>query len=75
MEWAQVDFMFSAPGARVEEYPVLYHTRSGSRIGGDLLGNPTGMYGFSEKDGRIWLETDQGPLDLEKIKKNLTEKK
>ena len=75
MEWAQVDFMFSAPGARAEEYPVLYHTRSGSRIGEDLLGKTTGMYGFSEKDGRIWLETDQGLLDLEKIKKNLTEKK
>jgi hypothetical protein len=75
MEWAQVDFMFSAPGTRVEEYPVLYHIRSGSRIGEDLLGNTTGMYGFSENDGRIWLETDQGQLDLGKIKKSLTEKK
>jgi hypothetical protein len=75
MEWAQVDYMFSAPGERVEEYPVLYHIRTGSRIGGEILDKTTRMYGFSENDGRLWLETDNGPLDLEKIKKSLQVKK
>lgn len=69
-EWAQVDFMFSAPGARVEEYPVLYHVRTCRRIEKEIIGNPTGMYGFSEKDGKIWLETDKGSIDLDKIKKS-----
>jgi len=73
-EWAQVDFMFSAPGARVEEYPVLYHVRSARRIREDIIGETGGMYGFLEKDGKIWLETDKGTVDLDKIKKSLDEK-
>jgi hypothetical protein len=71
-EWVQVDFMFSAAGARVEENPVLYHVRSGRRIGTDIFDYSGGMYGFTEKDGKIWLETDKGPVDLEMIKKKLT---
>lgn len=70
-EWAQVDFMFSAAGSRVEEYPVLYHIRSGRRIGNDIMDNPGGMYGFTEKDGKIWLETEKGPIDLYIIRKRL----
>jgi len=74
-EWAQVDYIFSAPGARVEEYPVLYHVRSARRIGEDILGETGGMYGFVRKEGKIWLETDKGSVDLDKIKKSLPEKK
>lgn len=70
-EWVQVDYMFSAPGARVEEYPVLYHVRSGKRIDNETLGNATAMYGFTEKDGRIYLATDKDPVDLSVIAKEL----
>lgn len=70
-EWAQVDFMFSAPGARVEEYPVLYHVRTCTRIGADIIDNISGMYGFTEENGRILLETDKGHVDLEIIKEKM----
>jgi hypothetical protein len=70
-EWAQVDFMFSATGAGTEEYPVLYHVRSCTRIGADILDSIAGMYGFTEKNGKILLETDQGPVDLEIIKEKM----
>ena len=73
-EWARVDFMFSASGARVEEYPVLYQVRSGRRVESDILNNPGGMTGFSEKNGKIFLDTDKGPVDLEVIKKKLIDK-
>jgi len=70
-EWAQVDFMFTAVGTRVEEIPVLYHVRSMKRVGTDILDNSISMYGFTEKDGKIWLDTNKGLVDLEKIKNSL----
>ncbi|HUX97323.1 MAG TPA: hypothetical protein VMV47_16435 [Bacteroidales bacterium] len=72
-EWAQVDYMFSAPGSRVEEYPVLYHIRTGRRVDEDILGKGIAMYGFSDKDGIIWLETDIGPIDLNAVKLKIKE--
>jgi hypothetical protein len=74
-EWAQVDFMFSATGSRVEEYPVLYNVRSFARIGTDILEKTSGMYGFTKKDNKIWLETDRGQIDLEAIRLKLKIKK
>jgi hypothetical protein len=63
--------MFSATGARAEEYPVLYHVRTRTRIGADILGNISGMYGFTGEDGKILLETDKGPVDLKIIKEKM----
>jgi hypothetical protein len=71
-EWAQVDFMFTGVGARVEEIPVLYHVRSMKRVGTDILDYSVAMYGFTEEDGKIWLNTNKGLIDLEKIKNSLT---
>jgi hypothetical protein len=71
-EWAQVDFMFTAVGTRVEEIPVLYHVRSMKRVVTDILDYSVSMYGFTEEDGKIWLNTNKGLIDLEKIKNSLT---
>ena len=70
-EWAQVDFMSTAVGTRVEEIPVLYHVRSMKRVGTDILDYSVSMYGFTEEDGKIWLDTNKGLVDLEKIKNSL----
>jgi len=70
-EWAQVDFMSTAVGTRVEEIPVLYHVRSMKRVGIDILDYSVSMYGFTEEDGKVWLNTNNGLVDLEEIKKSL----
>jgi hypothetical protein len=70
-EWAQVDFMFTGIGTRVEEIPVLYNVRLMKRVGTDILDYSVAMYGFTEEDGKIWLDTNQGLVDLEEIKKSL----
>jgi len=70
-EWAWIDIMSTSEGARVEELHALYHVRSMKRVGPDLLDSSTGIYGFTEKDGRIWLDTSEGLIDLEKIKKSI----
>ncbi len=70
-EWAWIDIMSTAEGARVEELHALYHVRSMKRVGPGLLDSSTGIYGFTEKDGRIWLDTSEGLKDLDNIRKKL----
>lgn len=71
-EWAQVDYMFYEKGAgRVEEYSVLYHTRSLKRVDQDILKEIYGAYGFVEKNGIIYLDSSTGPINLAKIKKQI----
>jgi hypothetical protein len=71
-EWAQVNIMFSQEGAgKVEEYSVLYYTRSLQRIDTSLLDIIYGFNGFVEEDGKIWLDTVDGKIDLEELKKLL----
>lgn len=71
MEWAWIDIMSTAEGARVEEVASLWHIRSMKRIGSDLLENEADIQGFTEADGRIWLETGGGRIDLDNIRKVL----
>ncbi|HUS86786.1 MAG TPA: hypothetical protein VMW76_06070 [Bacteroidales bacterium] len=67
-EWAQVDFMLSHEGAgRVEEYSVLYHVRSLTRVNTSILKTMYGMYGFTRKGKKIYLDTADGLVDLEEI--------
>ncbi|MFH0843750.1 MAG: hypothetical protein V1903_14185 [Bacteroidota bacterium] len=74
-EWAWIDIMSTAEGSRVEEVSSLWHIRSMKRIGPDILDSSVSISGFTEKDGRIWLDTNEGLIDLEKIKKSIfTEK-
>lgn len=68
-EWAQVNIQFYEEGAgRVEEYSILYHVRSLQRVDTSLLKTQYGMFGFFKKDGKLFLDTAEGPVDLEIIR-------
>jgi len=68
-EWAQVNVLFYQEGAgRVEEYSILYHVRSLQRVSTSVLKTEFGMFGFFEKDGKLFLDTADGPVDLEDIR-------
>ena len=69
MEWALVDILFYPGSAgRVEEYSVLYNVRMLKRVDESILETGYGMFGFVEDNGRIWLDTMDGFIDLDKIK-------
>ncbi|MBE9509254.1 MAG: hypothetical protein IMY71_00125 [Bacteroidetes bacterium] len=66
-EWAQIDYLYTAEGARVEEYSQLYSVRYLARIDEKILKTIYGMYGFIEKDNKTYLDTADGLIDLEEI--------
>lgn len=67
-EWAQIDYLYTQDGAgRVEEYSTLYSVRYLCMIDDPILGIIYGAYGFTEENGKIYLDTADGPLDLEKV--------
>ncbi len=67
-EWVQIDYMYRQEvEARIEEIAHLYNARLRMHIGRELLGDTFGMYGFQEKDGRIFLDTDYGLVDLDEV--------
>ncbi len=71
-EWAQVDFLFSHEAyIRVEEVPFLYNVRLGKKVDKSLLGDYFSMYGFVEKDGKIFIDTSEGMFDLDEVRKKL----
>lgn len=72
-EWAQIDYLYTAEGARVEEYAQLYSVRYLARINEKILKTIYGMYGFIEKDGKTYLDTADGLIDLEEIQKKFLE--
>jgi hypothetical protein len=72
-EWAQVGYLYTAEGARVEEYSQLYSVRYLTRIDEQILKTIYGMYGFIEKDGKTYLDTADGLIDLEEILKKFQE--
>ncbi len=73
-EWAQVNYMFNQEGAgKVEEYSVLYHSRSLSRVRSDILREIYGAYGFTIRDGVNYLDTPDGQIDLNKIQSIINE--
>ena len=64
-EWAQVDYLYGHEGpGRVEEIVHLYSVRFLTRVDKALLRNAFSMYGFEEKNGRIYVVTDKGLVDL-----------
>jgi hypothetical protein len=72
-EWAQVDILFYEEGApRAEEYSTLFHVRSMQRIDYSILDIKYGMAGFFEEDGKVFLDTVDGPVDLEIIRRKLS---
>ena len=74
-EWAQVDFLFSQEAyIRVEEVPFLYNVRLSKKVDKSLLGDYFSMYGFAEKDGNVFIDTDEGLFDLDEVMKKLLEK-
>ena len=74
-EWAQVDFLFSQEAyIRVEEVPFLYNVRLSKIVDKSLLGDYFSMYGFAEKDGKVFIDTDEGMFDLDEVLKKLLEK-
>jgi len=74
-EWAQVDFLFSQEAyIRVEEVPFLYNVRLSRKVDKSLLGDYFSMYGFAEKDGKVFIDTDEGMFDLDEVLKKLLEK-
>jgi len=68
-EWALVDILFYPGGsARVEEHSALYNVRLLQRVDESILETQYGIFGFVEDDGRTWLDTIDGFIDLDKIK-------
>ena len=71
-EWAQIDFLFSHEAyMRVEEVPFLYNIRLKKKVDKTLLNNYFSMYGFVEKNDKIFIDTDKGMFELEEILKKL----
>ncbi|MQY79630.1 MAG: hypothetical protein GH151_10635 [Bacteroidetes bacterium] len=67
-EWAQVDYLYGYEGpGRIEEIAYLYSVRLLTRVDKVLLGNAFSMYGFEEKNGRIYVDTDKGLVDLNAV--------
>lgn len=67
LEWVQVDHMYRQEvESRIEEIPHLYSTRYLTEVDLGWLehGQPFSMYGFTEEDGVVCLEYDQGSLPL-----------
>ncbi|MCD4769813.1 MAG: hypothetical protein K8R35_06570 [Bacteroidales bacterium] len=66
--WAQIDYLYGTKErSRVMEMSYLYNVRKMMRIDPDITGVLYGMYGFTEKDGKIYLDSSKGLIDLEKI--------
>jgi hypothetical protein len=71
-EWAQIDFLFSHEAyIRVEEVPFLYNVRLSKKIDKYLLGDYFSMYGFVEKDGKVFIDTNEGMFDLDEVLEKL----
>ena len=76
LEWAQVDYLiYSGEGGRAEEYSVLYHTRSLSRVSRRILDDIYGASGFVTEEGKIYLETIDGRIDLKELAKEVYSRK
>ncbi|MGC9472001.1 MAG: NADase-type glycan-binding domain-containing protein [Bacteroidales bacterium] len=71
-KWAQVNFMVGQEGGgRVEETSRLYYVPALQWVEPETYGNPMGLYGFGEKDGKTYLITDEGGTDLSLLKEQL----
>ena len=70
--WALINLGFSQEGAgRVEEISMVYYVPLQKRLGSDLLDITYGIYGFTEKDGKLFLDTADGLIDLDHLKEKI----
>lgn len=75
-EWAQVDFIISGEGqGRAEEYSALYNIRMLRRVDESVLDIKYGMFGFVEDNGKIWLDTIDGFVDLDRVREEMRNEK
>ncbi len=72
--WAQIDYLFSSEGQRVEEYSVLYYVPSLGRVPEAIMKPVYGGFGFLEKDGIFYFDTADGEVDLGLIKERINNK-
>jgi len=72
-EWVQIDVLYGHPGAgRSEEVARLYNTHLMHAVDQSLIGEDIySMYGFEVKDGKTYLDTDAGMIDLEEVYRKL----
>ena len=71
-EWVQIGFMYRHEGeGRIEEIPQLYSARYLCRVDKNLLGDTFGLYGFREEEGKMYIDTDNGLVDLEEVAREL----
>ncbi|KPK82801.1 MAG: hypothetical protein AMS27_13955 [Bacteroides sp. SM23_62_1] len=67
-EWIQIDFMYrSEEEDRIEEIGQLYSVRFLCPVDRGLLNDAFHLYGFQQKDGKIYIETEDGLIDLEEV--------
>lgn len=75
-EWVQIDYLYTQDGAgRVEEYSTLYSVRYLSMIDEPILGIIYGAFGFIEENGKVYLDTTEDPIDLDKILEEFLKKR
>lgn len=71
-EWVQISYMYRHEGeGRIESISHLYSIRFLCHVDKSLLGDAFHLYGFQKKDGKIYIETDYGLVDLEEVAREL----
>lgn len=67
-EWVQISFMYRHEGeGRIESIAQLYSVSFLCHVDKSLLRETFGLYGFQEKEGKIYIDTDYGLVDLEEV--------
>lgn len=75
-KWAQIDWMVGSPEGRAEEVARLYYIPLMTRVDPLLVGEDiSGYYGFTVRDGKTWLDTDAGEINLDEVYGKLVRKK
>jgi hypothetical protein len=71
-EWVQISYMYRHEGeGRIESIPHLYSVRFLCHVDKSFLRNSFGLYGFHEEDGKIYIDTDYGLVDLDEVAEEL----
>jgi len=71
-EWVQISYMYRHEGEdRIESIAHLYSVRYLCHVDKSLLGDTFGLYGFQEKEGKIYIDTDYGLVNLEVVAEEL----
>jgi len=72
-QWVQIDFMHGyRSGGDVEETPWLFNVGLLRKVNKTLIGEDIfTYYGFEVKNGKTWLDTDAGLIDLDEVFKKM----